>query len=60
MGQITLQFQTPQDFQGFRKWAQEYITSYSVQQLSITCNCQVNHIADAITKFGGTIIEPQQ
>jgi len=57
METIRLQFQTPQDFQGFRKLAGVHVISSSIQNLEVLCTCEMKQIADAITKFGAVVID---
>ncbi|RYZ26708.1 MAG: hypothetical protein EOP49_43115 [Sphingobacteriales bacterium] len=55
MEKVILQFQTPQDFQSFRKMAGESIISVSIVELSIICNCALVDIASAINQFGAVV-----
>jgi|GEM_PF-2326499 len=54
---VILQFQTPQDFQSFRKMAAESIVSVSIAELSIVCKCAMIDIANAINQFGATVTD---
>lgn len=55
MKTVIVQFQTPQDFQGFRKLVKETVVSYSVHNLEVVCKCDMKEIATAINQFGGTV-----
>ena len=55
MEYVKLQFQTPQDFQKFRKMATESIVSTSIAGLYIICNCKMIDVATAINQFGAIV-----
>lgn len=54
---LTLRFQTPHDFHGFRRFIKEAMVSYNIANLEVVCKCEMKQIATAITQFGGLIIE---
>jgi hypothetical protein len=55
MKTVIVQFQTPQDFQGFRKLVQEAVISFSINNLEVVCKCDMKEIATAINQFGGIV-----
>jgi hypothetical protein len=57
---ITICFQTPQDFSGFRKLAHPDVISYDISNLEVVCKCDRNKIEKAITQFGGMVIEDKK
>ncbi|GAB4091125.1 hypothetical protein [Flaviaesturariibacter terrae] len=57
MENVKLQFQTPQDFQSFRKMASEGIVFASIAGLYIICNCELIDIASAINQFGAIVTD---
>ena len=57
METIKLQFQTPQDFKGFRLYVQDNVIEFSISDLTVTCNCEMGQIAEAINKFGGLVVK---
>ncbi|TCJ14431.1 hypothetical protein EPD60_10600 [Flaviaesturariibacter flavus] len=54
---VKIQFQTPQDFQRFRKLALERVVSVNIAELSMICHCFMSDIANAINLFGATITD---
>jgi hypothetical protein len=57
MQHVKLQFQTPQDFQKFRKMASGNILSVSIADLYIICRCAMEDIANAINQLGATVTD---
>jgi hypothetical protein len=57
MERVKVQFQTPQDFQKFRKMATSSIVSVSIPGLYVICNCELLDIASAINQFGATVTD---
>ncbi|RYY85066.1 MAG: hypothetical protein EOO15_17950 [Chitinophagaceae bacterium] len=57
MENVKVQFQTPQDFQMFRKMATNHIVSVSIPELYIICNCALKEIAEAINQFGAVVTD---
>jgi hypothetical protein len=57
MEKLKLQFQTPQDFQGFRKMVPDSIVSVNIAELTITCTCTKEEIAYAMGRFDAKVIE---
>ncbi|GAA4324495.1 hypothetical protein [Flaviaesturariibacter amylovorans] len=49
---VKLQFQTPQDFQKFRKMADGKILSFNIAELTVICDCRMVDVATAINKYG--------
>jgi hypothetical protein len=61
MENVKVQFQTPQDFQKFRKMAIESIVSVSIPDLYVICKCAMLDVATAINQFGATVTDvPEQ
>jgi hypothetical protein len=61
MEKVKVQFQTPQDFQKFRKMAIESIVSVSIPDLYVICKCAMLDVATAINQFGATVTDvPEQ
>lgn len=54
---VKIQFQTPQDFQRFRKLATERIVSFDIAELSMVCRCIMSDIVNAINYCGATITD---
>ena len=57
MGNIALQFQTPQDFTAFRAFIKDRPTAIDISQLIIYCNCLTEEVEAAIRMFGGKILQ---
>ncbi|TCZ67906.1 hypothetical protein [Flaviaesturariibacter aridisoli] len=57
MENVKLQFQTPQDFQKFRRMKAVTILSASVAGLYIICRCALRDIASAINDLGATVTD---
>jgi hypothetical protein len=55
MNLVRLEFQTPQDFQNFRKTVADNVQEISISNLSIICDCTMNDIEKAINQFGATV-----
>jgi hypothetical protein len=61
MEKVKVQFQTPQDFQKFRKMAIESIVSVSIADLYVICKCATLDVATAINQFGAVVTDvPEQ
>jgi hypothetical protein len=61
MEKVKVQFQTPQDFQKFRKMAIESIVSVSIPDLYVICECAMLDVATAINQFGAIVTDvPEQ
>ncbi|RYY39592.1 MAG: hypothetical protein EOO08_09815 [Chitinophagaceae bacterium] len=57
MEHVKVQFQTPQDFQQFRKMTPDAIVSMSIADLFVICNCELLDIAHAINQFGAVVTD---
>jgi hypothetical protein len=57
MQYVKVQFQTPQDFQSFRKMATDNIVSASIAELYIICRPANLDVASAINHFGAIITD---
>jgi hypothetical protein len=57
MQYVKVQFQTPQDFQTFRKMATDNIVSVSIAELYIICKGATLDIATAINHLGAIITD---
>ena len=56
MNEIRVQFQTPQDFQAFRKMVKKSLLTYDIMNLVVVCTCTSKEVETAMIQFRGKII----